>query len=98
MVESLRIEIQVKTCVKFCLPALYHCIRFLMGRAEGKNGSCLAIRMNIHQFFFIYDPLVSLKKGKDGPEAMPKFMIAMCILVCCIFATVSVLRSTHCVP
>ena len=40
-----------------------------------------------------YDPLVDLKKR---PEAMPKFLIGLCI--CGIFATVSLLRGTRWVP
>ena len=72
-----------------------------MGRTEGKNGSFMAIRMRIHQncsSSVIHDPLVDLKKKKKkqkklGPEAMPKFLIA--VLPIC---SVTVLRGTHWVP
>ena len=39
---------------------------------------------------------IHLKKGKEGSEAMPKFLIVKCI--CGIFATITVLRGTHWVP
>ena len=65
-----------------------------MGHTEGKNGSFLAKRMTIHKKFFFYDRLVDLKKGKEGLEAMHKFLIVMCI--CGRFATITVLRGTHC--
>ena len=57
-----------------------------MGRTEGKNGSLSAIRIKIHKE-------IILKKHKEEPEAMPKFLLAMCI-----FATVTVLPGTHAVP
>ena len=63
-----------------------------MGRTEGKNGSFIAITYkdeNPSKFFFFHDPL----EKKRRPEAMPKFLIVMCI--CGIFATVTVLRGTR---
>ena len=65
-----------------------------MGRTEGKNGSFSAKRMTIHKKIFFHDPVVDLKKGKEGPEAIYKFLIVMCI--CGRFATITVLRGTHC--
>ena len=60
-----------------------------MGRTEGENESFIAIRMRIHQKFFL-DPLMDFKKKKKKrrPKAMPKFV--MCIYG--VFAIVSVLR------
>ena len=43
-----------------------------MGRTEGKNGSFMAMRMRIHQ-------KLCSSLTPSGPEAMPKFLIVMCI-------------------
>ena len=78
--------------MKFCLPALH----FLIGRTEGKNGSFIAIRMRIHQNFSSSMTSLGWKlknQKKNRPEAMPKFLIVMCI--CGIFATVTVLWGTR---
>ena len=56
-----------------------------MGRAEGENGSFLAIRIKINQkISSSMNPRGPKKKHKKGPEAMPKFLIVMCM--CGIFA------------
>ena len=51
---------------------------------------------NLSSLFFFHDPFVVIEKRKEGPEAMPKFLIVMCI--CDIFATVTVLWGTYLVP
>ena len=72
----------------FCLPTLH----FLMGRTEGKNGTFMAIglRMSIHQ------NISSSMTPSWRPEAMPEFLIVMCIYG--IFSTVTELRGTRWVP
>ena len=65
-----------------------------MGRNEGENGSFVAIRMVIHQH--LSSSMTPRGKKKRRPEAMPKFLIVMCIYD--IFATVTVLRGTRWVP
>ena len=67
-----------------------------MGRTDGKNGNFVAIRMKIHQIVFFFHDSLDLKKRKEELEAMPKFLIVMCI--CHIFATVTVLQGSHLVP
>ena len=82
---SQRIEIPGEGCTSLptVKPVCLPASHFLMGRTEGKNGSFIAIRMRIHE-------------KKWMPEAMPKFLIVICI--CGIFATVNVLRGTRWVP
>ena len=45
-----------------------------MGSTDGKNVSFIAIRMRMQQ----HNPRLGLEK-KSRPEAMPKFLIVMCI-------------------
>ena len=50
--------------------------RFLMGCTEGKNVSFIAIRMRIHQKLC---SSLTPSWTERRPEAMPKFLIVMCI-------------------
>ena len=69
---------------------LDYALHFLMGRTEGKNGSFYSYKdENPLKFFFFHDSPRGEKNRRT--EAMPKFLIVMCI--CGIFATVTVLHS-----
>ena len=63
-----------------------------MGRTEGKNGSFLAVKMKIHQFFFFHVPLLEREAG-DYAQIYDCY-----VHICGIFATVTVSRGTNWVP
>ena len=73
---------QGKTRVKFCLPTLH----FLMWRTEGKNGSFIAMRINLRCF---RKPPYQKTLHCGRPEAMPIFQIVMIMYTSVVFLSFS---------